>query len=285
MVRGDRPQRLRAARPPVAALLPALPAGRPGPGLAAGGRGRGGPGGHGQPVGPRRPRPCSVVLVRREIGDRRWPDRSVWLLSPGPAGLQLGHGLRRGHAARASPSAASWPCARLGRQPRPAWLVGAAVLGSAAGADPAVGVLLVVPVAVEAVRRWRRPGGGRAGWRRPVASSAPVAGPGGLPRPGRPRSYGDVLLPLRVQTQAGHHGGLSDPFRTLVDDARGVLHHHFGTALHVPWVSLVAGARWWSAGGGCPPPTAPSPPPWCWWRYRAPTSTPSSATPWAPSRW
>jgi hypothetical protein len=50
---------------------------------------------------------------------------------------------------------------------------------------------------------------------------------------------GDFFAPLRVQTQSGHHGGLSNPFRVLADDARGVLHHHFGTALHVPWVVVV----------------------------------------------
>ena len=76
-----------------------------------------------------------------------------------------------------------------------------------------------------------------SGWPRWRRSAAPVAGTGiflgwswGV--------FGDALLPLRVQTQAGHHGGLSDPLRTLVDDARGVFHHHFGTALHVPWVVL-----------------------------------------------
>ena len=48
----------------------------------------------------------------------------------------------------------------------------------------------------------------------------------------------DWWAPLRVQLQSAHHGGLSDPFSTLFDDARGVLHHHVGTALHVPWVLL-----------------------------------------------
>jgi hypothetical protein len=49
----------------------------------------------------------------------------------------------------------------------------------------------------------------------------------------------DWWAPLRVQLQGSHHGGLSDPFATLYHDAKGVLHHHVGTALHVPWV-LVA---------------------------------------------
>ncbi len=48
----------------------------------------------------------------------------------------------------------------------------------------------------------------------------------------------DWWAPLRVQLQNAHHGGLSDPFVTLFHDAKGVLHHHVGTALHVPWVLL-----------------------------------------------
>jgi hypothetical protein len=47
---------------------------------------------------------------------------------------------------------------------------------------------------------------------------------------------GDLWAPLRVQFESSHHGGLSDPFVTIVHDARGLLHHHVGTALHVPWV-------------------------------------------------
>ena len=47
---------------------------------------------------------------------------------------------------------------------------------------------------------------------------------------------GDFWAPLRVQLESSHHGGLSDPFVTLLHDARGVFHHHVGTALHVPWV-------------------------------------------------
>jgi len=50
----------------------------------------------------------------------------------------------------------------------------------------------------------------------------------------------DLWAPLRVQLESSHHGGLSDPFATLLHDARDLLHHHVGTALHVPWVVLAA---------------------------------------------
>jgi hypothetical protein len=49
---------------------------------------------------------------------------------------------------------------------------------------------------------------------------------------------GDWFAPLRVQLESSHHGGLSDPFVTLLHDARGIARHHVGTALHVPWVAV-----------------------------------------------
>ena len=76
---------------------------------------------------------------------------------------------------------------------------------------------------------------------RPGGTGAAHRAPSGPPSrsPWSAAAFGDFFLPIRVQTNAGHHGGLSDPFRTLVNDAKGALHHHFGTALHVPWVVLV----------------------------------------------
>jgi hypothetical protein len=52
-------------------------------------------------------------------------------------------------------------------------------------------------------------------------------------------TFGDFWRPLRLQTQSAHHGGFSNPFVTLVHDARSAAHGHFGTALHVPWVLVV----------------------------------------------
>jgi len=96
----------------------------------------------------------------------------------------------------------------------------------------------VFPVAVEAGRRWSR-----STMKERIVASCAVVAPAvgaGIFLVWSWIANGNPLLPVTVQTQAGHHGGLSDPFRTLLDDARGVLHHHFGTALHVPWVLLVA---------------------------------------------
>jgi len=181
------------------------------------------------------------VLVLRETGDVRLADRTVWLLSLAPPAFVLVMGYAEGPllvctvgcfvALRRGAGRGRWS-----GPTGPNWWV-AAGLGLAAGLVRPLGVLLVFPVAVEVVRRWpRSPSGERMA--ATAALAAPVAGVG-IFLGWSWAVYGTPLLPVRVQTQSGHHGGLSDPFRTLVDDARGVLHHHFGTALHVPWVILV----------------------------------------------
>jgi hypothetical protein len=125
----------------------------------------------------------------------------------------------------------AWPGA-----PAPRWWA-AVLLGLAAGLTRPLGVLLAVGLAVEAARRWPRAGGKERAMA-VVATLSPVAGAGAFACWSWV-AFGDALLPLRVQTTAGHHGGLSNPLRVLVDDARGAFHHHLGTALHVPWVVLV----------------------------------------------
>lgn len=175
-----------------------------------------------------------VVLVRRETGDGALADRSAWLLSLAPPAFVLVMGYAE--ATLLVFTVGCFLAVRRGAGVAPCWWA-AALLGVAAGLTRPLGVLLAVPVAVEAARRWPRAGGGERA-ASVAAALAPLAGAAvflgwcwGV--------FGDALLPLRVQAQAGHHGGLSDPLRTLIDDARGVFHHHFGTALHVPWVVLV----------------------------------------------
>ena len=132
------------------------------------------------------------------------------------------------------------------------WL--AAGLGVLAGLSRPLGVLLVVPAAVEVVRAVRLsvrlPGDGRRPW---AAWAAAVAGPAvGLVAflTWSWRRYGDFLLPLRVQTKATHRGQVVDPFTALWHEARGVFHGHVGSALHVPWalvfvaLAVVAFRRW-----------------------------------------
>jgi hypothetical protein len=99
-----------------------------------------------------------------------------------------------------------------------------------------IGILLALAVVAELVRWWPRLG--RA--ERLVGMAAVAAPFVGLFvfLAWAKHTVHDWWAPFRVQLQSSHHGGLSDPFSTLYDDARGVFHHHVGTALHVPWVLL-----------------------------------------------
>ena len=102
-----------------------------------------------------------------------------------------------------------------------------------------LGVLLVVPAAVEAGRllRSRRR-------LRPGVAAAVLGAPVGLAvfLVWSWRRYGDFLLPVRVQTAATHRGAVVDPFTAIFHEGRGILQgHHVGSALHVPWaIVLVA---------------------------------------------
>ena len=99
-----------------------------------------------------------------------------------------------------------------------------------------IGVLLVLAVAAELVRGGRGSGAPSAG-RGIGALAAPFVGVLAFVAWAK-HEVGDWWAPLRVQLQSSHHGGLSDPLTTLYEDAKGLLHHHVGTALHVPWVLL-----------------------------------------------
>jgi hypothetical protein len=176
------------------------------------------------------------VLVRRETGSGAVARRSVWILSLLPAAFVLVMGYAEPVllvfalgcflALRPPPTAA---------EARPHFAV-AGLLAFAAALTRPIGVLLVLAVAAELVRWWPRLGRGeRAGGLGAVV--APFLGVLGFLAWSKHVS-GDWWAPLRVQLQSSHHGGLSDPFATLYHDARGVLHHHVGTALHVPWVLL-----------------------------------------------
>jgi hypothetical protein len=195
------------------------------------------------------------ALARRETGDPALARRAIWFLSLGPAAFVLVMGYAEStllclsigcflalrprpdaapvaggaHASRAAGSASR----AAGSATRPNFAL-AAVLGFAAALTRPIGVLLALVVAVELVRWWVRMGRPQrlAGL---VAVGAPFLGLAGFGIWAH-HEVGDFWAPLRVQLESSHHGGLSDPFVTLLHDARGVFHHHVGTALHVPWV-------------------------------------------------
>lgn len=167
------------------------------------------------------------LLVRHDSGDLGLARRSVWLLALAPPAYSLV--LAYSDATLLLCSVVTFLGARTGRW----WWAAAA--GLAAGLDRPVGVLLVLPLALEV---WNRrhdatPGSATA---RVAALAGPVVGAGAyLAWVGH--RFGDPWLPFTVQQQNGHRGQFAVPvtamWRDLVDAAHG---HHLGSALHVPWV-------------------------------------------------
>ena len=117
----------------------------------------------------------------------------------------------------------------------------AAAAGLAAGADRPLGVLLVLPVAVELWSRRHTLDGTRERAGAAAALVAPLVGAAAyLVWVGH--RFGDVWLPFTVQQQNGHRGRLAAPFDAMWHDAADALGgHHLGSALHIPWVLVCVG--------------------------------------------
>ncbi len=175
-----------------------------------------------------------VLLVRRETGDEALARRTIWLLSLAPPAFTFVMGYAEGPLLLLVVGcfvALRWPGG-----PRWWWV---AAFGYFAAFTRPLGVLVALAVAVELVRSWVQARARDRAWAT-AALAAPLAGMGTFLAWSKAR-FGDALLPLKVQTQAGHHGGLSDPFITLAHDVSGAFHGHVGTALHVPWVLVALG--------------------------------------------
>jgi hypothetical protein len=176
------------------------------------------------------------LLARRELGEPARARRTIWILSLLPASFVL----VMGYAEAVLLLLAVGCFLALRPRPdrsgaRPHFALAAGLVFLAALTRP-IGVLLVLAVLAELVRWWTRLGRSER-----AAGIAALAAPFvGLLAFGAwaHHEVGDWWAPLRVQTQNAHHGGLTDPFTELYHDASGLLHHHVGTALHVPWVLL-----------------------------------------------
>ena len=193
------------------------------------------------------------VLARRELGDRAAARRSIWILSLLPSAFVLVMGyaesvllvfavgcflaVRPGAPGSGAGStvASAVGQALPGTERRPRFAV-AGLLAFGAALTRPVGVLLALVVVAELIRWWPRLNRrarvtGLAAIVAPFVALAAFLG-------WSKHVVGDWWAPLRVQLQSSHHGGLADPVSTLYHDATGVVHHHVGTALHVPWVLL-----------------------------------------------
>jgi len=170
---------------------------------------------------------------------------AVWLmcLSPGAIASMLGYSepllvllvasamvLIYREGSKGSPSLARWSVI--------------AVLGVLAGATRPVGVLLAIPIAIEA---WRSRGRAITLVVQAAAVLSPLVGMGAYLLWAR-NVFGDALLPFRVQTESGHHGSLADPVSGIIHGLSLAAHGHLSALLHLPWVvlaivALVAGIR------------------------------------------
>jgi hypothetical protein len=183
-------------------------------------------------------------LVREQTGDRALATRSAWLVALLPPALVLVLGYAEAIAL------ALVVGAFLAMRHRRWWHV--AMLGVLLGLCRPTGMLLAIPVLLEALRDWRV-GRDRIG-RLAAIVSAPLGT--AIYLAWVEWQHGDWALPLRLQNSADLRAGWEDPFTAvwgsldaLVSDGR------IGDGLHVPWIALfgvllvVCFARWPSSYG------------------------------------
>jgi hypothetical protein len=113
----------------------------------------------------------------------------------------------------------------------------AALGGFLAGLCRPVGVLLVVPIAVEGVRGWRE-ASTESRVSRIIAVVSPVAGAVAyLAWVGA--EFGDFWKPISLQNRATLRGGFQDPVTRTVDAVGDLFGgDRFGSGLHIVWAVL-----------------------------------------------
>lgn len=185
-------------------------------------------------------------LVMVETADRRLARRAAWTAAFTPAGFVLVWGY----------SEALWGLAGVGAvlaARRGRWWM-AAACGAACGGLRPVGLLLCLPLAIEAARDLRRrrvrATVGRALVPRMAAVAAPAAGAAAYLWWVGAR-FGDPLLPYTIQQRRSFRGPTVDPFTALSGPVgqlvRGEIHVE---SLRVVWVVVlvallvVCGRRW-----------------------------------------
>jgi hypothetical protein len=171
------------------------------------------------------------VLLRRlalhETGDEGVADRSAWLLAllPPAAVLVLGYA----EALLLVLSIGAFLCYRQGR-----WWT-AAALGLLAALSRPVGLALVLPALVEALRAWRG-----APWRSLAARASAVVAPAvgcGIFLLWAEVERDDWKLPIRLQNSAHLRGGWQNPLETIGSALDAVTGDgRLGEGLHLPWL-------------------------------------------------
>lgn len=171
-------------------------------------------------------------LVLHEGGSSDRAATSVWVLALVPAAAVLV--LAYTEALFLALTIGAFLALRTGRW----WAVVA--LGLLAGLCRPSGVVLVLPIAIEALRGLRQAGLGErlarlAACASPVAGTALYLGWVGV-------RYGDPLLPLEIQGEGDLRGDWVDPVTRIVDAVAAAPDEGFlGEALHLPWIVLFLG--------------------------------------------
>jgi hypothetical protein len=185
-------------------------------------------------------------LARFESGDDALARRAAWLIALAPPAYVLVLGYTEATATLLAVAVF------LGlRTRRWGW---AALAGLLAGLVRPVGILLMIPAAVESLRGLRA-ARTRERFLRAVATLAPAAG-AGIYLGWVAARFGDWMLPMRVQQRAGLRGEFTNPFSTLSDAARNLFDGRDATTgLHLPWVLVlialvVVAFRRWPASYG-----------------------------------
>jgi hypothetical protein len=185
-------------------------------------------------------------LARFETGDRALAGRAAWFLAFLPPAFVLVMGYAE--SLLVFLSIATFLALRRRRW---GWAIAAGLL---AGLCRPLGVLLVVPAAIEAARGLRRAGTSERVLR---LLAVGASGVGGLVYLGWSwAAHGDPLRPLRLQQEFDRRGGFENPVTRLAEAARQLLHGvDLGSGLHFPWaigflVLLVVCFRRWPASYG-----------------------------------
>jgi hypothetical protein len=171
-------------------------------------------------------------LALRETGDAAMARRAAWFGALFPAAFVLVMGYAEATAMMLG------VVVFLGIRSNRFWW--AALGGFLAGLCRPVGVLLVVPVAVEGVRGWRD-ASTESRVSRVAAVVSPVVGAAvylawvGV-------EFGDFWKPLSLQNQATLRGGFQDPVSRTVDAVRDLFGgDRFGSGLHIVWAVFFVG--------------------------------------------
>jgi hypothetical protein len=172
-------------------------------------------------------------LAVQETGDTALAQRAAWFGAVFPAASVLVMGYAEGLAMALA--VGMFLALRTHR-----WEL-AAVAGLLGGLCRPLGVVLVVPAAVEALRGWRGLEGARERVRRIAAVLSPGVGLG-IYLVYSAFARDDFFLPLTVQNRHSLRGGFVDPFTRLAD-AFGDLFggDRFGSGLHGVWALIFIG--------------------------------------------